>query len=292
MKKINIFCFGFGQVAKNFVYNLNKTYDVNLAVTSRDKTQKKKIYGINYISYHFLDDSFDSEILKKIKNYDYILVSIPPKNGIDIVIKNFQETLEILKTNWITYLSATSVYGDHNGEWVNENSKVNPLTENGKSRLNAEKIWINIAKKKNLPIQIFRLSGIYSKERNILEKIKSGSHQIINKPNHFFSRIHVEDISNVLKITLDSKYIKPGEIYNLSDDYPCSNIEIANYAYEMMEVSKPKMIEINEIKNEMLRNFYKDSKKVSNRKIKKVFSYKFKFPTYKEGLSRIYDHFI
>ena len=292
MKKINIFCFGFGQVAKNFVYNLNKTYDVNLAITSRDKTQKKKIYGINYISYHFLNDSFDSEILKKIKNYGYILVSIPSKNGIDIVIKNFQETLEILKTNWITYLSATSVYGDHNGEWVDENSKVNPLTENGKSRLNAEKIWINLAKKKNLPIQIFRLSGIYSQERNILEKIKSGSHQIINKPNHFFSRIHVEDISNVLKITLDSKYIKSGEIYNLSDDYPCSNIEIANYAYEMMKVSKPKMIEINEIKNEMLRNFYKDSKKVSNRKIKKVFSYKFKFPTYKEGLSRIYDYFI
>ncbi len=42
MKKINIFCFGFGQVAKNFIYNLNKTYDVNLAVTSRDKTKKKK----------------------------------------------------------------------------------------------------------------------------------------------------------------------------------------------------------------------------------------------------------
>ena len=42
MKKINIFCFGFGQVAKNFVYNLNKIYDVNLAATSRDKTQKKK----------------------------------------------------------------------------------------------------------------------------------------------------------------------------------------------------------------------------------------------------------
>jgi len=267
-------------------------YDVNLAATSRDKTQKKEIYGINYISYHFLDDNFDREILKKIKSYDCILVSIPPKNGIDIVIKNFQKTLEILQANWITYLSATSVYGDHNGQWVDENSKVNPLTENGKSRLNAEKEWINLAKKKNLPIQIFRLSGIYSQERNILEKIKSGSHQIINKPNHFFSRIHVEDISNVLKITLDSKYIKPGEIYNLSDDYPCSNIEVANYAYEMMKVSKPKMIEINEIKNEMLRNFYKDSKKVSNKKIKEVFSYKLKFPTYKEGLSRIYDHFI
>ena len=290
MKKINIFCFGFGQVAKNFIYNLSKIYDVKLAVTSRDKTQKKKIYGIEYISYHFLDDSFDKDILKKIKNYNYILVSIPPRNGIDIVIKNFRKTLEILKTDWITYLSATSVYGDHNGKWVDENSKVNPLTKNGKSRLNAEKKWIKFAKKKNLPVQIFRLSGIYSQERNILERIKSGSHEIVNKPNHFFSRIHVEDISNALKITLDPKNVKPGEIYNLSDDYPCSNIEVANYAYDLMKISKPQMIEINEIKNEMLKNFYKDSKKVSNKKIKKFFYYKLKFPTYKEGLKNIFDH--
>jgi hypothetical protein len=51
------------------------------------------------------------------------------------------------------------------------------------------------------------------------------------------------------------------------------------------------MVKINEIESEMLRNFYKDSKKVSNKKIKEVFSYKLKFPTYKEGLSNIFDHY-
>ena len=58
-----------------------------------------------------------------------------------------------------------------------------------------------------------------------------------------------------------------------------------------MKISKPRMVKINEIESEMLRNFYKDSKKVSNKKIKKVFSYKLKFPTYKEGLSNIFDHY-
>ena len=291
MKKINIFCFGFGQVAKNFIYNLNKTYEVNLATTSREKTQKKKIYGINYTSYHFLDNYFDKQILKVIKDYEYILISIPPKNGTDIVIKNFQNILKNLNLSWITYLSATSVYGDHKGEWVNENSKVKPLTENAKSRLAAEKLWINLAKKK-LPLQIFRLSGIYSQERNILKKIKTGSHRIINSPKNIFSRIHVEDISNVLQISLQLKIIKSGEIYNLSDDYPCSNIEVANYAYDLMKVSKPKVVEIKEIKNELLKNFYKDSKKVSNKKIKEIFSYKLKFPTYKEGLRNIFNNII
>ena len=292
MKKINIFCFGFGQVAKNFIYNLSKKYDVNLAVTSRKKTQKKKIFGINYNSYHFLDNNFDIKILSKIKNYDHILVSIPPKKGVDIVIKNFQKILGKIRINWITYLSATSVYGDHQGKWVDENSKLNPSTKNGKSRLNAEKKWIEFCSKKKIPFQIFRLSGIYSSERNIFERIKSGLQKVVNKPNHFFSRIHVEDIANILEITLKQRKIKSGEIYNLSDDYPCPNIEVVDYACNLMKISKPKIIQINEIKNKMLRNFYKDSKKVSNKKIKEVFSYKLKFPTYKEGLRNIFNHSI
>ena len=292
MKKINIFCFGFGQVAKNFIYNLSKKYDVNLATTSRKKTQKKKIFGINYNNYHFLDNNFDIEILSKIKNYDHILVSIPPKKGVDIVIKNFQKILGKIRINWITYLSATSVYGDHQGKWVNENSKLNPSTKNGKSRLKAEKKWIEFCSKKKIPFQIFRLSGIYSSERNIFERIKSGLQKVVNKPNHFFSRIHVEDIANILEITLKQRKIKSGEIYNLSDDYHCPNIEVVDYACNLMKISKPKIIQINEIKNKMLRNFYKDSKKVSNKKIKEVFSYKLKFPTYKEGLRNIFNHSI
>ena len=184
---------------------------MNFATTSREKTKNKEIYGINYPSYHFLDNNFDSDILNDIKNYNHILVSIPPKNGADIVVKNFQKVLENTQASWITYLSATSVYGNHHGEWVNENSNVNPLTENGKSRLKAEQSWLNLAKKKKIPVQIFRLSGIYSQEKNIFERIKSGSHQIINSPKHFFSRIHVDDISNVLKLSL-KKNIIPGEI--------------------------------------------------------------------------------
>ena len=88
MKEINIFCFGFGQVAKYFIKNLSKKYRVNLSITSREKSQKKEIFGIDYNNYQFVDDNFDKEILNKIKNYDHILVSIPPKKGVDLVLKN------------------------------------------------------------------------------------------------------------------------------------------------------------------------------------------------------------
>ena len=56
----------------------------------------------------------------------------------------------------------------------------------------------------NSIIFLFRLSGIYSNKNNPLLRLKSGNANIINKPNHFFSRIHVEDIANVLLKSLSN----------------------------------------------------------------------------------------
>ena len=79
MKKINIFCFGFGQVAKSFVKKLNsEKFNINLSVTSRDKTQQQKINKINYKSFQFVNDSFDQKLIEKLKQSDHILISIPP----------------------------------------------------------------------------------------------------------------------------------------------------------------------------------------------------------------------
>ena len=52
--------------------------------------------------------------------------------------------------------------------------------------------------KNNYPLQIFRLAGIYSNEFNILKRLQTGKVQLVDKKNHFFSRIHVEDIANIL----------------------------------------------------------------------------------------------
>ena len=98
----------------------------------------------------------------------------------------------------------------------------------------------------------------------------------------------MEDISNILILSLNN--FRSGEIYNISDDHPCSNEEIALYALKLMKLNKPEMIDIKNLKNEKLKSFYKDSKRVSNKKVKNIFSYKLKFPSYKEGLNSIYNH--
>ena len=291
MSNLNIFCFGFGQVAKTFIQKLKlENFNINLSATSRKKTHTLKFNNINYTSFQFEGDDYDIELIKNLEKSDHILVSIPPREGTDLVIKNFSNIIENCNSKWITYLSATSVYGDHKGEWVNEESKTKPITSNGIDRLSAEKLWLSLNLNKKIPLQIFRLAGIYSNENNILARLKSGKAKIVNRKNNFFSRIHVEDIANILFESL-SKF-KPGEIYNISDDKPSSSEEVTLYGVKLLNMDKPKIIELKDIESEMLKNFYKDSKKVSNKKMKSFFEYDLKFPSYIEGLNYIRNNLI
>ena len=290
MIKLKVFCFGFGQVAESFINKLiNEKKDFDLSITSRQETHQIDFNNIKINSYQFSENKVDYSLVQKLEDADYILISIPPVDGKDIVT-NFLETNSRIKINckWITYLSATSVYGDHKGNWVNENSVTKPSSSNGVNRLKAENTWLNLSKKNNYPLQIFRLAGIYSEKFNILKRLQTGKVKIVNKKDHFFSRIHVEDIANILFKSINN--FKNNEIYNICDDKPASQNEIAIYGAKLLKIDQPKPIKLEEVESKMLQNFYKDSKKVDNTKMKNFFKYNLKFPTYIQGLDHIFNN--
>ena len=181
MSKTKIFCFGFGQVAESFINKLLvEKKDIDLSITTRSETNKFEFNNLVINSYMFNDKKFDSNLQNKLEEANYILISIPPINGEDIVTKYFDKSFNKKKNyKWITYLSATSVYGNHNGEWVNEFSETKPTSSFGSDRLNAENSWIELSAKNKIPLQIFRLSGIYSEKNNILEKLRLGNMKVM-----------------------------------------------------------------------------------------------------------------
>ena len=104
----------------------------------------------------------------------HILSCIPPdKNGNDPVLKSFKDKLKSLSLEWFGYLSTTGVYGNTKGDWVSEIDEPNPFQKRSHKRLNCEKEWI----KSGLPVQIFRLPGIYGPGRSTFEAIKNKNYE-------------------------------------------------------------------------------------------------------------------
>lgn len=276
--KNKILIFGYGYVAKALSENLN---DFDIISTSRSD-KKSSIAKI-------ID--FDAkEIELELANTTHIISTIPPEHNLgDPVLSRFRDIIEKASNlKYLGYISATSVYGDHKGGWVDEESNLNVKGNRSKARYESEKEWQQLANDKDVPLIIFRIAGIYGPERNTLNQLKSGLAKSIYKEGLFFSRIHIDDIVSVIKssITKDNK----SEIYNLADDMPCPQYEIIEYASKLLNISPPKRIAYEEAElSDMAKDFYSQSKKVSNKKIKSKLGIKLKYPSYKEGLISIIE---
>ena len=210
------------------------------------------------------------------------MISTPPEVE-RIIIKNFTTVLKNNKNlQWVGYLSSSSVYGDHKGDWVEETSNTQPTSEMGLKRIEAEQLLLN----SNLPVRIFRLAGIYSLEKNIFSRLKKKKVKIVNKKEQIFSRIHVEDIAQVLLASFSKS--KDKDIFNVSDDAPCSYKEVVQYAAALLQIEIPKEINFEDLENSKMKDFYRDRKKVQNLKIKSM-GVQLKYPTFKEGLTAIFN---
>tara|TARA_B100000886_G_C20419170_1_gene490671 strand:+ start:351 stop:1220 length:870 start_codon:yes stop_codon:yes gene_type:complete len=287
MKKDKFFFFGFGQTAKYFVNNLKQSKKKFIFDATNTKKTNFKTFGKKkFKSFKFKDNFFDKKLIEKLNQADYILISIPPKKKRDLVLKSFGKILKKSKFKKIIYLSATSVYGNHNGKWVNENSKLKGRTRFGLGRKIVEDTWIKFSKLNNLNINILRVSGIYSKENNVLKKISKSN--IYVKEKKYFSRIRIEDLAQIIKKMFYSK--RNFLVLNASDDRPATNIEVANFAAKLLKIKSLQPMSISNFKNKMIKEFYKDSKKVSNKKMKNKLNIKLRYPTYKEGLRNIFNN--
>ena len=221
----------------------------------------------------------------------HILSCIPPdKNGKDPVLGCLSNNLKNLSLEWVGYLSTTGVYGDTKGDWVSESDQPNPCQKRSHKRLNCEKEWID----SGLPVQIFRLPGIYGPGRSTFEAIRNKKIHIISKKNQVFSRIHVADIANAIIYLLHNKNsLKFHQIINIADDEPCSQIEVIQYCYDLLGLEMPKSISFEDIKKELspiAKSFWMENRKVSNNLLCEKLGYKLIYKNYKIGLANCYLH--
>jgi nucleoside-diphosphate-sugar epimerase len=274
----HLLCFGFGFSARALAARLDRR-EWKVSATSRDA---EGIAVIEAQGFHGL--LFDST-LQIGPDVTHLLISAPPGEHGDPVLRLFQAQLQQLSKSlkWVGYLSTTGVYGDRGGDWVDEDSPLEPTTSRGQRRLEAERSWLRLHREFGLPVHLFRLAGIYGPGRNQLLTVRDGSARRIIKPGQIFSRIHVEDIAGVIAASIAKPH--PGRAYNVCDDEPCPPQEVVAYAADLLGLPVPPEIPFEEAElSPMAKSFYAESKRVSNGRMKTELRYNLLFPNYREGL--------
>ena len=217
----------------------------------------------------------------------HLLISVAPNEAGDPVLAELREEIIARRTQfeWVGYLSTTGVYGDHGGDWVDENSPLTPATARGVARVKAEADWASIP---NLPLHVFRLAGIYGPGRGPFAKVRNGTARRIIKTGQVFSRTHVDDIAQVIAASIARP--NPGAVYNVCDDDPAPPQDVIGYAAELLGLPMPEAVDFEAANlSPMARSFYAESKKVRNDRIKDELGVTLRYPNYRVGLDALLE---
>ncbi|KAJ57125.1 epimerase [Actibacterium mucosum KCTC 23349] len=213
------------------------------------------------------------------KSTHVLLSAAPGEQGDPVLTTERQAFADAAHLEWVGYLSTTGVYGDHGGGWVDESTPLTPSTKRGKARKVAEEAWLS----RGLPMHVFRLAGIYGPGRGPFAKIRNGTARRVIKKNQVFSRIHVDDIAQVLAASIARP--NPGAIYNVCDNDPAPPQDVLAHAAHLLGLPLPPEEDFETAQmRPMARSFYSDSKRVRNDRIREELGVKLLYPDYDTGL--------
>lgn len=286
----NLFIFGAGYSSTECGRRTADYFDVVHGTTrTQDKMPNLKTSGMEPLSFDGQSQSgIHAELEDALANATDLLVSIAPGEAGDVVLNQFAQLLRQSKNvRWICYLSTVGVYGDHGGSWVNEASECRPVSKRSVHRVAAEEAWREIAAQMNIPLAIFRLSGIYGPGRNTFINIEKGRSRRLIKPGQVFNRIHRDDIANAFALAASSR---SDGIFNITDDQPAPPQDVVSLAHELHGSNAPPEIDFETADlSPMARSFYGENKRVSNAKSKAVLGMKYQWPNYRAALKKMWE---
>ncbi len=271
--------FGHGYSARALTRLLPDGWRVIGTTRSADKAEALRAEGVEPLIWPGAD------LTAALDAATHLLVSAAPDAQGDPVLADWHDAIAARAGQfaWVGYLSTTGVYGDRDGGWVDEDSALLPATRRGKARVAAEAQWRAIP---GLPLHIFRLAGIYGPGRGPFAKVRAGTARRIIKPGQVFSRIHVDDIAQVLAASIARP--NPGAVYNLCDDDPAPPQEVIGHAATLLGLPLPEAVDFDTAEmSPMARSFYAESKKVRNDRIKTELGVRLIHPDYRAGLAAL-----
>jgi len=283
---VRLFAFGLGLSAQALAERLaGKGWQI--AGTARDVGRIGQLARRGYEIAQYSGEAGNSALPNALQGTTHLLHSIPPGPEGDPVLAHYRDRIAALpELAWIGYLSTVGVYGNQEGHWVDETTRPKPNSARTEARVEAEQAWLDFGRETGVPVQVFRLAGIYGPGRSVFDKLKAGTARRVNKDGQVFSRIHIEDIASVLEASIARPCA--GAVYNVADDEPAAPGDVVAYAAALLGMTPPPEVDFAEADlTPMARSFYEGSRRIGNARIKSELGVKLRYPTYREGLKSL-----
>ncbi|MDH2310731.1 SDR family oxidoreductase [Methylobacterium brachiatum] len=285
---MNLFIFGLGFTGRRFAERARDRFQTVRATVTDPAAAARIAAETGFTMRGFGPEADDPRIAEDLADTDALLVSAPPSEQGDPVLRRYEDAIAASRISWIGYLSTIGVYGDQGGAWIDETTPPAPRSARSRIRLDAEAAWFELGARTGKAVQVFRLAGIYGPGRNPIVKLREGRSQRIVKAGQVFNRIHVDDIATTLLASLDRP--RPGAVYNVTDDEPAPPQVVTEHAAALTGLPLPPEIDFETADlSPMARSFYGENKRVRNRLIRDELGVALAYPTYREGLAALKD---
>lgn len=186
----------------------------------------------------------------------------------------------------LVYISTSGVYGDCQGDWVNEDRPPRPQSDRSRRRLDAEQRILRWGERRDVACMILRVPGIYGPGRLPRERLQKGLPILRDEEAPYSNRIHADDLAAACFAA--ARRGQPGGIYNVSDGNPTTMADYFNRVADLLGLPRPPAVGLDEARRVLsagMMSFLEESKRLDNRRMLEALGVNLRYPNLASGLA-------
>ncbi len=227
--------------------------------------------GLEVLRQAVLDEAIRAHVDEQV----HVVIAFPPDGSTDARIAPY-----LASAAAITYVSSTGVYGDRRGV-IDDTTTLPPGAANGR----AAPILAAEAAYRREGGTVLRCPGIYGPDRGLHARILRGEHRIPGDGTRYLSRIHVEDLAQLILALVPpgsaSHGSRAGDTFVVGDLEPAPQIDVVRFVCETYGVPLPPFVPLESV-HESLRA----DRRVDAWRALATSGVTLRYPTYREGMAR------